>query len=115
MTIIKEDSAETEQTLSIAITYTDDSATLRQVAEGNYDYFLGGAPGVNIQMREIPPNIQTTNISFVLLADTIPEGTESFTIIIVQSQGSPSIEDPITISSSTRIDIIDNDCKCLPH
>ena len=115
VTIIKEGNAETEQTLSIAITYTDDSATLAQATAGNYDYFLGGAPGENVQLREIPPNIQTTSISFFLLPDLIPEGTESFTIITVQSQGSPAIEAPITIFSSTRIDIIDNDCKCLSH
>ncbi len=105
VTLIKEDNVETEQILSLALTYTDGTAVIGE------DYSLG-TPG-NTIIRNIPPNIQSISIAFTILPDDISEGTESFTISSSGNQGFPSSETPIQTFASTTILIMDNDRKCL--
>ncbi len=107
VTLIKEDNVETEQVLSIALTYTDGTAVIGE------DYTLGGTDGSNTQIRNILPTQQSITLTFVLLPDDISEGTESFTISAAGNQGFPSSETPILTFASTTILIMDNDRKCL--
>ncbi len=105
ITLIIEDNIESEQILSIALTYTDGTAVIGE------DYTLGGSSS-NTQIRNIPPSIQSASITFVLLPDRISEGTESFTVSVAGRQGFPSFETPILTFRSTTIFIMDNDRKC---
>ncbi len=105
VTLLKEDNVETEQILSIAITFTDGTAVNIE------DYTLDGSSR-NTQTRNIPPTIQSVTVTFVLLPDSISEGTESFTISAAGNQGFPSSETPIQTFRSTTIFIMDNDRKC---
>ncbi len=89
----------------MVLTYTDGTAVIGE------DYAIG-IPG-NTQIRNIPPNLQSIFICFVLLPDDISEGTESFTISAAGNQGFPSTETPILKFPSTTILIMDNDRKCL--
>ncbi len=104
ITLIKEDNVETEQILSMILTYTEGTADI------NEDYTVND---YNTQIRNIPPNLQNVSLWFQLHPDDISEGTESFKISAAGNQGFPFFETPIKTFPSTTIFIIDNDRKCL--
>ncbi len=105
VTLVKEGGRITEQVLGLLITYTANTAGLE------VDYTLGGINGTNSQARIIQPNVQNITISFLLLTDEIPEGTETFRISSSAQENFPTFEAPTTIFTSAVISILDNDCE----
>ncbi len=104
VTLIKEGGRITEQVLGVLVTFTAGSASF-------VDYTLGGIMNLNSQRRNILPNAQSTTITFILLGDDIPEGTETFRVSSSSQEGFPTFETPTTTFISTIISILDNDCE----
>ena len=116
MIIQKENNVITEQIYSMGITTstptdsTLNAATLEPVGGGIYDYSLGTA-GQTFIIRDITPEVQSTRFKFFLNGDTFPEELESFQATITPSERFPTYGNPVTLFTSTLINIIDNDSK----
>ena len=116
MIILKENNVVTEQAYAVVITPSTpadprlNAATREPFGGGNYDYSLGN-PGENFTTRDIAPNVQSIRFNFFLNGDTFPERIESFQATITPSEGFPTYGNPLTLFTSTLINIIDDDCK----
>ena len=114
--ILKENDVITEQTYSVVITAstpTDsrlNAATPEPINGGIYDYSLA-EPGQTFTTRDITPEVQSIRFIFFLNGDTFPEGIESFQATITPSEGFPTYGNPVTLFTSTLINIIDDDSK----
>ena len=116
MIILKENNVVTEQTYSVVITTSTpadphlNAATLEPVGGEIYDYSLG-QPGQTYTTRDIDPDVQSIKFTFFLNGDTFAEGIESFQATITPSEGFPNYGNPVTLFTSTLINIIDDDSK----
>ena len=114
--IQKENNVITEQTYSVVITPStpanplSNAATIEPMGGGIYDYSLG-QPGQTFTIRDINPDVQSIRFGFFLNGDTFPEGIESFQATITPSEGFPTYGNPVTLFTSTLINIIDDDSK----
>ena len=115
--ILKENDVITEQIYSVVITASTPTdshlnhATPEPTGDsGIYDYSLG-EPRQTFTIRDIYPDIQSTRFNFFLNGDTFPEGIESFQATITPSEGFPTYGNPVTLFTSTLINIIDDDSK----
>ena len=113
---MKEDNRVSEQTFGVGITAGNPqslpAATLENFdSSNNFDYSLG-IPGQSFVVLTFLPNQQSVTLSFFLVADTLPEGTEAFRASSTSAQEFPAFQPPVTTAfASTEIQIIDNDCK----
>ena len=116
MIIQKENNVITEQIYSMGITTstptdsTLNAATPEPLGGGNYDYSLG-VPGQIFITRIFDPDVQSITFNFFLNGDTFPERVESFLATITPLEGSPTYGNPVTLFTSTSINIIDDDGK----
>ena len=92
------------------------AATLQRNDSGtDWDFHVGTAGQTFIQV-DFPFTQRTVAVSFVLNADTDPEGTEGFTLTSdVVAFGYPAFSPPVDTSTTayqiTTVRILDNDCK----
>ncbi len=126
--LVKENNVTSEQTFQVIIQVTDSapSGTAIQSATIDQDYQYAGADRRS-QSIFFRPFDQRVLVSFELLADTLPEGTEAFQASVSPEVGSQMFLDgrmerfpislnPINLASEIFITIIDNaGCKFQMH
>ena len=125
MTIRKSANQTSEQTFRLRITASTLSeepgvirpSTIQQSSDPTerYDYSFGN-PGQLFITRDIFPDEQSVTINFTLAADELPEGLEGFRLTLSNFGGifPPFVlpdSSSTTMFESSRIEIIDNDCK----
>ena len=114
--ILKENNVVTEQQYSVVITPSTPAdprlnpATLEPDGGGIHDYSLGTA-GQTFSVQDFEPNQQSITFPFRLNGDTFPEGLETFQVTITPSEGFPNYGNPVTLFTTTLINIIDDDSK----
>ena len=123
---MKDDNQVSEQTFRFRISASDapgiTPATLEQRDSTTWDYRIG-AVGQTVFFGDFQPEEQEVRRSVIINGDNYPEGLEGFLLTSsVVSQGFPSFspprDDSTTAFVSTRIEIIDDDCKlsqCCPN
>ena len=113
VTLIKENRT-SEQTFLVAVTVSNPASALRAATldgggNSSADYRLT-SPG-NLITLLFPPTRQSIALSFFLISDDLPEGTEAFQASSTPVEDTPNFQPPITNTAfqNTEIRIIDDE------
>lgn len=117
--LVKNDDQISEQTFRVGVFVSDATsispATLDDGNTTNWDYRVNDVGQVYVEI-DFPPKEQSITVPFFLNGDKVPEGWEGFLLTSsVASEEfphfSPPQPDSTTAFLSTKIEILDNDCK----